>query len=231
VNELRRNFHAELDDIRAEWLDIATAVADLVPIAVRAVLQTDLVAADRVIGLDDALDVRCDDLEERCYRLIALQQPVASDLRAITATAKLVGEAERSGDLAVNTAKAGRRMFGATLPPEICALIERMGANAERSFRLAIDAYRERDAALGAAIDDIDDDLDHAHAEFLQEIFRCHQRGTVDLAMAVPLALIGRFLERIGDHAVNIGERVQYMVTGRLPEPKLARPVVEGTTD
>ena len=82
----------------------------------------------------------------------------------------------------------------------------------------AIDAYVERDASLGAAIDDMDDTLDQLHRDYIEAIFQSHATHDLGLQAAVQLALIGRYYERIGDHAVNIGQRVQYMVTGWMPE-------------
>ena len=93
-----------------------------------------------------------------------------------------------------------------------------MSEEATRLFRLAIDAYVEGNASLAAALDDMDDGLDLLHKEYIQAIFESHHAGFIDLQAAVQLALIGRFYERIGDHAVNIGVRVEYMVTGWLPE-------------
>ncbi len=93
-----------------------------------------------------------------------------------------------------------------------------MSEEARSLFQLAIDAYARGDAALAAALDDIDDRLDDLHEDYIQLIFEAHARGSLDLRAAVQLAVIGRYYERIGDHAVNIGERVTYMITGWLPE-------------
>ena len=145
----------------------------------------------------------------------------------------LTGELERSGDLMVNVAKAARRIYGATLDPRLRGLIERMSEEAARLMKFAIDAYVERNASLGAALDDIDDTLDQLHRDYIEAIFESHATHDLGLQAAVQLALIGRYYERIGDHAVNIGQRVQYMVTGWLPEqtgaarlrgPQRARP-------
>ena len=85
-------------------------------------------------------------------------------------------------------------------------------------MKLAIDAYVERNASLGAALDDIDDGLDRLHRDYIEAIFESHATHHLSLQAAVQLALVGRYYERIGDHAVNIGQRVEYMVTGWLPE-------------
>jgi phosphate transport system protein len=171
-----------------------------------------------VIEDDDELDLLSLDIEERCYHMLTLQQPVASDLRALVTAIRLVSEIERSGDLMVNVAKAARRIYDAELDPKLRGLIERMGEEAARLFKLSIDAYAEENAGLAAALDDLDDRLDTLHREFIAAIFESRQGTALELQPAVQLALVGRYYERIGDHAVNIGTRVQYMVTGWLPE-------------
>jgi phosphate transport system protein len=109
-------------------------------------------------------------------------------------------------------------MYGVEFDPRLRGLIERMSEQAQRLFKLAIDAYVEGNAGLAAALDDMDDRLDLLHKDYIQAIFESHSSGNIDLQAAVQLALIGRYYERIGDHAVNMGERVRYMVTGWLPE-------------
>jgi phosphate transport system protein len=93
-----------------------------------------------------------------------------------------------------------------------------MGEQAQVLYRAAVDAYAQRDAAKAAALDDMDSLLDGLQRDFYQAIFESHAAGKTDLQVAVQLAMIGRFYERIGDHAVNIAERVLYLVTGWLPE-------------
>ena len=163
------------------------------------------------------IDLRCVDIENRCFHLLALQQPMARDLRAIVTAIKLVGEIERSGDLVVNICKAARRLYGREFDPKLRGLITRMSTEAQQLFRRALDAYVEEDAPLAAALDDMDDILDQLHEDFIHAIFESHSSGRLDLQAAVQLAVIGRFYERIGDHAVNIAERVEYMVTGGHP--------------
>jgi phosphate transport system protein len=117
----------------------------------------------------------------------------------------------------VNICKGARRIYGAEFDPKVRGLIERMSEEATRLFRLAIDAYAEGNAALAAALDDMDDRLDTLHKDYIQAIFESHRAEGLDLQAGVQLALIGRYYERIGDHAVNISRRVRYMVTGWLP--------------
>lgn len=213
-----RAFHQELDQVRADIVRMAAMATEFIPRATEVLLTTDLHGAQLLIEADDLLDDMTLELEERCYQILALQQPVAIDLRAIITAIRLTSEIERSADLMVNVAKAARRLYGAEFEPRVRGLIEQMSEEATRLFKLAIDAYDDGNAGLAAALDDMDDRLDGLHKDFIQSIFESHHGTTLDLQPAVQLALVGRYYERVGDHAVNIGHRVQYMVTGWMPE-------------
>lgn len=214
--EIRTGFHAQLDEIRTMIIQLAAHVAEVIPRATHALIDNDLGLASEVVAGDDVLDELATEIEERCYRTIALQNPVASDMRAIVTAAKLTGEYERSGDLAVNICKGVRRCFGLALGPELRTLVNQMSDEAVRLTRLSVDAYAEANAGLAAALDDIDDRLDDLQEDFITAIFAAHGTGELTLQHTVQLALIARYYERIGDHAVNIGEMVYYMVTGHV---------------
>ena len=218
MTDIRRTFHHDLDDVRDEIVRLAGMVSEGIARATQALLDGDLQAAEELIVNDDVLDALSLDIEERCYQLLALQQPMATDLRSLITAIRMVAEIERSGDLVVNIMKAARRMYGTELGPKVRGLIERLGEHVQRLFRLSIDAYVDRNAGLAAALDDMDDYVDELHATYIQAIFEVHSSNAMGLQPAVQLALIGRYYERIADHAVNIGERVRYMVTGWLPE-------------
>ena len=218
MTDTRRSYHQELDLVRDEIVRMASSVCEIIPRGTGILLDGDLEGADYVILADDELDARALELEERCYQLLALQQPVARDLRTIVAALKIVGEVERSADLVVNICKAARRIHGHDLDPKLRGIIHRMSDQAQHLFSCAVRAYTDNDAALASALDDMDNLLDALQREFIQAIFESHAGGRVDLQVAVQLAVVCRFYERIGDHAVNVGERVQYMVTGWLPE-------------
>jgi phosphate transport system protein len=215
---VRKSFQQTLEEIRNEMVQMAAHVTEGIPRATEAVLSGDLSDAQAIIEGDDPLDALAVELEEVCYQQLALQQPMAGDLRGIVTAIRMISEIERSGDLVVNIAKGARRIFGTELPSRLRGLIGQMGEEATRLFRLSIDAYVDEDAGMAAALDDLDDRLDAIHRDYIQEIFIAHNEGALQVQAAVQLALIGRYYERIGDHAVNIGERVRYMVTGWLPE-------------
>ena len=218
VIETRKQFHEELDELRRAVIHVAALVTDSIPRVTAALLSGDLEEAQKLIERDDEVDHASLANEEQAIRLMALQQPMASDLRRVVTALKLNGEIERSADLATNIAKATRRIHGATITPPLRGLIEAMSAEASKLFRLAVDAYADDDAGLAAALDDLDDRLDALNHEFVEAILATNGEDHLELQPAVQLALIARYYERIGDHAVNIGNQVQYMVTGWLPE-------------
>jgi phosphate transport system protein len=220
MDELRKSFHHDLEDVRGELVHLAAFVTESIPRATNVLLTGDLEGADYIIQGDDEIDARSLDLEDRCAQLMALQAPVASDLRQLIASLRMISEVERSADLVCNICKAARRIYGHELDPNLRGIIGRMGEQAQQLYIAAIESFVNNDAAKAAAIDDMDDYLDALQKQFVQAIFESHSAGHIDLQVAVQLALVARFYERIGDHAVNIGERVRFVVTGWLPEHK-----------
>lgn len=218
MDEIRKSFHQQLDDIKQDVIELAAMVVESIPRATQALLDADLSAAQAVIDYDDFLDAKSLEIDEHCLRLLALQQPMASDLRVIMTAMRLNWDLERAGDLACNICKTIRRMYGTPIEPKLRGLIVQMSEEAYRLTHLAIDAYAERNVALAAALDDMDDRLDSLQRDFVIALIEQHDRSVMPLQSAVQLALVARYYERLGDHAVNIGERIQYMVTGWLPE-------------
>jgi phosphate transport system protein len=217
MTESRSTFHQQLDDIQRDLVRLAARVIETITRGTEALLDLDLAAAQQLIDGDDEIDALTLDIEERCFTVLARQQPMASDMRAVVTAIRLTSEIERSGDLMVNVAKAARRLYGTEIPGRLRHLLAAMADEAVRLYGLAMDAYAEGDANLAGALDDMDDRLDELHADYIQAILELHA-DVRDVQGAVQLALVGRYYERIGDHAVNIGERVRYMVTGWLPE-------------
>jgi phosphate transport system protein len=183
-------------------------------------LNSDLEGADYLLQADDEIDARAIDIEEKCFQELALQSPVAGDLRLLVSMIKIAGELERSADLAVNICKASRRMYGHEIDPTLRDLIAKMSEQAQQLFVSTMEAFNDNDAAKAAAIDDMDSFLDGLHRRFIAEIFEIHASKEIDLQVAVQLAMVARFYERIGDHAVNVSERTRFIVTGWKPELK-----------
>jgi len=220
VEELRSTFHKEIEEIRQDVLTLGKSVIEAIPRATAVLLNSDLEGADYLLQADDEIDARAIDIEEKCFQELALQSPVAGDLRLLVSMIKIAGELERSADLAVNICKASRRMYGHEIDPTLRDLIAKMSEQAQQLFVSTMEAFNDNDAAKAAAIDDMDSFLDGLHRRFIAEIFETHASKEIDLQVAVQLAMVARFYERIGDHAVNVSERTRFIVTGWKPELK-----------
>jgi len=218
MNELRHEFHSDLDDVRSEIARLGASVVELIPRVTGILLQQDLEGAEYVLRGDDEIDARAIEIEENALRLLALQAPVAGDLRNLAAALKLAPEIERSADLCCNLCKAARRIYGHDLDPKLRGIIQRMSDQAQQEYKNVIEAYMANDAVAAAAIPDMDEYLDDLHRQLIQQIFESHAAGTIDLQVGVQMAMVARFYERLGDHAVNISQRVLYIETGWLPE-------------
>lgn len=218
MEELRKSFHQELDSLRERVVRLGASVIEAIPRATAALLDGDLESADYLVQADDEIDARTIDIEDDCFQQLALQSPVAGDLRQLVSIIKIVGELERSADLAVNICKAARRIYGHDLDPVLRGLISKMSEQAQQLFIAAMDAFENNDVPKAAAIDDMDSFLDGLHRQFIQEIFESHAHQKIDLQVAVQMAVVARFYERIGDHAVNVGERTRFILTGWIPE-------------
>jgi phosphate transport system protein len=221
--DLRSAFHHALDEIRADTAKLAAGVTENIPRATEILLRQDLEGAEYLILADEQVDKRVLELEDRCYEVLALQAPVASDLRRLMAALRIIAEVERSNDLAVNICKAARRIYGHQLDPRLRGIIQKMGDQARHLFKEATESYMTSDATRAAALADMDSYLDDLQRQFIHAIFESHATESIDLQVAVQLAVVARFFERIGDHAVNIGQRVRFLVDGWVSDADDAR--------
>jgi phosphate transport system protein len=217
TDEIRKNYHEQLDELERDVVRLAGMATETITRATQVLLDGDLPAVDAVVSNDDELDDLTHNIEERTYRLLALQQPMASDLRTLVGMLRSIHELERIGDLTVNIAKGTRRLYPADLDPKVRGIIERMGKQAATQLRLAADAWVESDPAKAAALHDMDDVMDDLSKSLFRTIFEAGAAEEGELQRAVQVALIGRYYERIADHAVNIAERVNFIVTGTIP--------------
>jgi phosphate transport system protein len=220
--ELRSNFHEQLDEVRFGIARLGAGVTELVPRVTDILLDGDLEGAEYVILGDDEYDAKSLQLEETCFNQIALQAPVAGDLRALVASIKIVADVERSADLCVNICKAARRIYSHELDARLRGIIRKCSDQATLLFKESTEAYLNSDGVRAAALHDMDAYLDDLHRQFIQIIFESHAAEALDLQVAVQLAVVARFYERIGDHAVNVGERTRYIVDGWTPSKPYA---------
>jgi phosphate transport system protein len=217
VVETRKQYHEQLARMKADTVRLAAMASEQIAAGTRALLDGDLAAAERVIGADRALDDLTHEIEQLAYLVLARQSPLASELRAVITILRVIHEVERCGDLILNVAKTTRRLYPVGLDPRTRGLIERMGAQAGDQLRLAIAAFEAEDADEAAALADMDDVMDDLQKTLFRAIFDAGAPDEAAVQRAVQVALVGRYYERIADHAVNVGERVRFMVTGAWP--------------
>ena len=214
MERLTRHFQEELEVLQQRLLSMGGLAEDRMCDAVKAVAQRDPVLVERILTGDEPINALHIEIDDRCFKLLALHQPMAADLRAIVAAVKINTDLERVGDLAVNIAEAAKRYLQ---HPPVKPLIDipRMGDIAQRMLRDALDSYVRRDIKLAETVLAADDQLDALKTQIFRELltFMLSDPGTIEPAL--DLILISRHLERIGDHATNIAEDVIFMVSAR----------------
>ncbi len=208
------HFQEELAELKARLLAMGGQAEDAVRRAVLGLSTRDADAIERVSTGDEPINEAHIDIDNRCFTLLALQQPLAADLRMILAAVKINADLERVGDLAVNIAEAARRYL---LHPPVKPLIDlpRMGDIAQQMLRDALDAFVRRDVAAAQEVCRRDDELDSLKTQIFRELISYMLADTSRIEPALDLILISRHLERIGDHATNIAEDVIFMVSAR----------------
>src|SRR5438270_1510769 len=208
--DIRVEFHRDLDEIDQKVLQLFALVAEGVAKATDAFLANDRAAAESLAETDAVIDQLYNDVEELVQRQFALQSPMARDMRFLLSVLRIVPELERSGDLAEHIANRATRGVSDNVTPRIRGLIEQMGHIATQMWREAADAYADRDPDAAARLNTRDDELDELHSSLTAELVT----GQLSVPIALEMALIARFYERLGDHAVNIGERIRYIAEG-----------------
>jgi phosphate transport system protein len=210
---MRNAYFDQLDSIVDELVDMTQVVKVAVARATQALLTADAEIAERVISDDAAIDAARERVEERSFELLALQQPVASDLRMLVAALRMVADLERMGDLSVHVAKVARlRVPQVAVPAEIVPTIERMATVAEKMVGTVAGIIAERDVEGARQLEEDDEEMDQLRRSSFRLMLADSWPHGVE--PAVDIALLGRYYERIADHAVSLARRVVYLVTG-----------------
>ena len=209
-----RHFQEELEQLKTRLLEMGGLAEDRVRTAVESLVSRDPTLVDRVITGDAPINRLHIQIDNRCFTLLALHQPMAVDLRAIVSAVKINTDLERVGDLAVNIAEAAIRYLK---HPPVKELIDipRMASIAQAMLRDALDAYVRRDLAMAEAVLNEDDTLDALKTQVFRELLTYMLSDPSKIEPALDLILISRHLERIGDHATNVAEDVIFMVSAR----------------
>jgi len=214
VERVVRHFQEELEALQARLLEMGGLAEERVRAAVQGLMSRDVALIDKVLYGDEPINELHIEVDKRCFRLLALYQPMATDLRAIVAAVKINTDLERVGDLAVNIAEAAKR-YAAHPPVKRLIDIPRMTDLAQAMLRDALDSFVRRDTALAQRVLNEDDVLDSLKTHIFRELLTYMLQNPSTVEPSLDLILISRHLERIGDHATNIAEDVIFMVSAR----------------
>jgi phosphate transport system protein len=213
---MRDAYTVQLDSIFADLAGICRRVETAVGLATRALMNGNATLAERVISDDIEIDRARERVEDTAFSLLSLQQPVAGDLRTIVAALRMVSELERMGDLSVHVAKVARlRVPDVAVPDEIRPTMEQMAVVAEDMVSRVCDVIVSRDVEAAIALGRDDEEMDGLRRRSFAELLS--DDWTHGVEAAVDVALLGRYYERIADHAVSIANRVVFVVTGHHP--------------
>lgn len=205
--ENRQEFQHDLETIEAKVIELFAMVAEDLPGATQALLSGNNEIVQALTERERAIDALYLEIEDLANREIALQAPVASDLRFLLSVLRIVPELERTHDLVMQVASRANHVLGVDLSPRCRALVERMGSLASEMWRQAADSWYQRDRSAAATLDERDDEMDDLHLSMIAEL----ASGGMALPVTMEMTLVAHFYERLGDHAVNIARRVIYL--------------------
>ena len=210
---MERHFEADLQTVRERLLAMGGVAESMIRQSVQALVGRDESQVQAVLAHEEQMDLLCIEIDDRCFTLLALQAPLASDLRFLVGGIKINSDLERIADQAVSIAL---RAQGLITQPEVKPLIDipRMAALAQDMVRQSLDAFVRRDAELARRVIEADDEVDSLRDQVFRELLVYMMADTATIPRALALILISRHLERIADHATNIAEDVIYIVRG-----------------
>ena len=210
---IRSVFQDELDNVSQSLVDLTAMVSASMTKATTAILSCDLKLAEEVIATDVKIDDYQHENDSRIIDIIARQQPVARDLRALVTALRMGSDLERMGDLSHHVAKVARlRHPNAAVPPELVAIIEAMGAAAVAITEKTGVVIATRNTEMALEIERDDDVMDDLHRKLIAVLIEPTWKHGIETA--IDLTLLGRYYERYADHAVSISRRVYFLVTG-----------------
>jgi phosphate transport system protein len=215
--ETRQRFSEELRALEDEVQQTASQAQLLLEQALQTLLGGDLALCDQVVRGDDEVDALYLDVERRILHLFALQTPVATDLRLLTALLHINLHLERVGDQAVNLAKIAKLVDGLPQIPEVLRDLEEMGKIALGMVGTAMDALARRDVDLAQTLPELDDPIDQLNRRMMPKLLGASDDKRM-LEWGIRMYVVSRQIERIGDNAVDIGEQVAFLVTGQFRE-------------
>jgi len=211
---MREAFHDQLDSVFDDLAGICQSVETAVRLASQALLEGDAEIAERVISSDAEIDAAREGVEDACFTLLSLQQPVAGDLRVVVSALRMVSELERMGDLSVHVAKIARlRVPNTAVPDELRPTMSRMAEVAQDMVSRVSQIITDKDVEAAIELGRDDEVMDQLRRQSFRDMLSDDWAHGVEVA--VDLALLGRYYERIADHAVSVANRIVFVVTGQ----------------
>jgi len=211
---IRSVFQDELDSISQSLVDLTEMVSESMSKATTSILSCDLKLAEEVIAADEKIDEYQHDIDSRIIDIIARQQPVASDLRALVTALRMGSDLERMGDLAHHVSKIARmRHPNSAVPPELIQTITSMGSAVIKITNKTGVVISTRDTDMALEVERDDDEIDGLHRQLIGVLIEPTWKHGIETA--IDLTLLGRYYERYADHAVSISRRVYFLVTGK----------------
>jgi phosphate transport system protein len=214
VVEHRQEFQREQEAIEAKVIELFAMVAEDLPGATDALLSGNDDVIQTLAEREKVIDALYPEIENLVNREIALQAPVASDLRFLLSVLRIVPELERSHDLVVDIAHRANHILSQDLSPRSRGLVERMGTLASVMWRQAADSWYQRDRSAAVTLSELDNEMDDLHASLIAEL----ASGQMAIPVTMEMTLVARFYERLGAHAVNIARRVIYLAGSQPPQ-------------
>jgi len=214
---LRHTFEEQLTELQQDILRMSSVVEEMIRLSMHSLAHRDVDEARRAQEMDDLVDELNLKIENNCLHLLALQQPMARDLRVIAAALKIITDVERMGDYTVDIAKMSIRLVDAPASPSYSKL-QRMSEVVIRMLRETLQAFVSHDLDLIQSMIAGDDEVDRLNREIHAEVLEQIQQSPSSAELGIGVILMSRFLERIADHCTNVGERVYYTQTGELRE-------------
>ena len=214
---IRHSFDVQLAALQEDVVRMGSLAGEAIQDALQALTTRDLNYCDKVMELENRIDALNLDIEQRALELLALQQPMARDLRTIAAVLRMIADIERIGDYSVDISRQARELADRPLFKPLVD-IPRMAHLVQQMLHQSLEAFVRRDLELASEAVHRDDEVDRLYKQLLRDLISHVQRDPSLVPQAFSLLLVGAYLERIADHITNIGERIWFIETGALKE-------------
>jgi phosphate transport system protein len=214
---IRKSFANELEDLLHSVLEMGGMTEELIKGSIKALVEKDIALAEKIIADDEEVDSKEIEIEAKCMRLLALQQPMASDLRTIESVLKMITDIERLAD---HTTKISKKAIILARLPQLKPYVDlpKMADRVNEMFKLSLDAFVKKDADLALKVIDMDDEIDDYNQKIFAELIDFMIKDQSCINYVSHLMIVVQSLERIADHVTNICERIIYLATGKLPK-------------